>query len=113
MDRAMCKPGAERLEDYKGMMYVWCVEDVPVAMAAAAGHALPLGMQRVSLVYTPPDSRKRGFAGALVGTLTASLLEQGQPYVGICTDAANPTSNHVYESVGYEFINDGINYSFK
>ena len=37
----------------------------------------------------------------------------GQPHVGIVTDASNPTSNKVYESVGYEFVADGQNWWLK
>ena len=129
LEAAMRKPGAERLMEYSDNLYVWCAPATapgdgcgtprPVAMAAVAGSPTPAGSQRISLVYTPPDCRRRGYAGALVRAVTALLLaadglqqqqQQQQPYVGIVTDAANPTSNRVYESVGFEHITDGQNW---
>jgi GNAT superfamily N-acetyltransferase len=110
------RPGAEIIARLKGSLFVWCVpeggQDRVVAMAAVLGPAEPVGMQRISLVYTPPGSRRRGFAGALVSAVAAALLAQGQPYVGICTDAANLTSNRVYESVGFECISAVVHFSF-
>jgi predicted GNAT family acetyltransferase len=80
-------------------------------MAALAGDPTLVGARRISLVYTPPDCRRRGYAGAAVRALTALELGGGaQPYVGIVTDAANPTSNRVYESVGYDHVADGQNW---
>lgn len=117
IETAMRKPGTERLQDYRNDLWVWCAphEDSatpqPVAMAAVAGDSTTVGAQRISLVYTPPDCRRRGYAGAAVHALTAALLADGaQPYLGIVTDAANPTSNHVYESVGFEHVADGQNW---
>ena len=62
------------------------------------------------MVYTPPHCRRRGYAGALVGAVTEMLLKEGAPYVGITTDAKNPTSNRVYESVGFELNSVGENW---
>jgi len=109
LDLAMRKLGAEQVKNFTGRLFVWCLESggTPVAMAAFAGEPRPRGSQRVALVYTPPEQRRQGFAGALVKALTAKLLAEGQPYIGICTDAANPTANKVYEAVGFEHVNDG------
>jgi RimJ/RimL family protein N-acetyltransferase len=120
LEAAMRKPGAERVHDYGNDLWVWCApqdDDAaprPVAMAAVAGDSTLVGAQRISLVYTPPDCRRRGYASAVVHAVTAALLADGaQPYMGIVTDAANPTSNHVYESVGFEHVADGQNWWLK
>jgi len=117
MEAAMRKPGAERLQNLQNDLWVWCAphadgaEPRPVAMAALGGDSTIVGAQRICLVYTPPEYRRRGYAGALVHAVTASSLADGtQPYMGIGTDAANPTSNHVYESIGFEHVADGQNW---
>ena len=58
----------------------------------------------LSLVYTVPKHRSHGYAARLVGTLSQAQLQQGKKACSLHTDLANPTSNAVYERVGYERI---------
>jgi uncharacterized protein len=71
----------------------------PRAMAAWQGPT-PNGV-RISWVYTPPEYRRRGYASNLVAQLSQKLLNEGRKFCFLHTDQANPTSNHVYESIGY------------
>ena len=64
------------------------------------GGPTPSGI-RIGPVYTPPELRRRGYASALVAALTASLLESGRRLCFLFTDLANPTSNSIYQQVGY------------
>ncbi|AHG92716.1 GCN5-related N-acetyltransferase (plasmid) [Gemmatirosa kalamazoonensis] len=82
-----------------GAMHLWDVDGTPVAAAAAAGPT-PNAI-RVNFVYTPPDRRGRGYASALVASLTQRLLDEGRAFVFLHTDLANPVSNRVYERIGY------------
>lgn len=72
----------------------------PVAMAGV-NRRTPRS-STVSLVYTPPDLRGRGFASAVVHALTARELAAGQSWTSLFTDAANPTTNRIYRALGYE-----------
>ncbi len=56
---------------------------------------------RVTGVYTPPEFRKKGYATACVGSLTQKLLNDGNEFCFLYTDAANPTSNSIYQKIGY------------
>jgi len=88
--------GADRL-------FVW--EDArAVAMAAVTGPT-PHGC-RLSYVYTPPALRRRGYATATVAALTARLLGQGRRFCCLYTDLANPTSNGIYQRIGYRPVCD-------
>jgi uncharacterized protein len=71
----------------------------PVSMASATG-ATPNGI-RVSAVYTPPEHRGRGYATSCVAALSARLLAEGRGFCFLYTDAANPTSNVIYQRIGY------------
>ena len=66
-----------------------------------AGHAgeTPNGA-RVGPVYTPPELRGRGYASALTASLTERLLERRR-FCFLFTDLANPTSNSIYQRIGY------------
>jgi len=60
----------------------------------------------------PPENRGRGFAGACVAALSQKLLDDGRKFCFLYTDLANPISNHIYQTIGYEPVADVILYSF-
>jgi len=81
-----------------------------------AGHApivkVPGGsIARIGPVYTPPERRRHGYAGALTAELSKHLLNKGAK-VMLFTDAKNPTSNSVYQKIGYRKIRDNMRISF-
>lgn len=66
------------------------------------------GVSRIGPVYTPKSHRGRGLASHVVAELTARGLADG---IRMClfTDQANPTSNKIYETVGYRAVVDMAN----
>jgi len=79
---------------------------------AKQGHLTPNG-QIVSAVYTPPHLRKRGFATEVVAKISEKILSEGKKYCFLFTDLANPTSNKIYQTIGYRPITDIDLYRFK
>jgi hypothetical protein len=67
---------------------------------------------RVNAVYTPPALRGRGYASAVVAALSQELLDMGRQFCFLFTDLANPTSNHIYQQIGYNAVSDVHNYRF-
>jgi predicted GNAT family acetyltransferase len=67
---------------------------------------------RIGPVYTPPEQRRRGYAGACVGALSQLLLAEGRDFCVLYTDTSNPTSNHVYQMLGYQPIMEASVYTF-
>ncbi|WP_214778942.1 GNAT family N-acetyltransferase [Exiguobacterium sp. s22] len=57
----------------------------------------------VSFVYTSPDARGRGYARSLVADLSRQILET-KAFCVLYTDLTNPTSNKIYQEVGYQQI---------
>jgi predicted GNAT family acetyltransferase len=55
----------------------------------------------LTLVYTPPALRGRGYATACVGALSRLLLDTGWAFCALFADVANLAANRVYERVGY------------
>ncbi|HEU5216932.1 MAG TPA: GNAT family N-acetyltransferase, partial [Gaiellaceae bacterium] len=79
-----------------------------VVSLAGWGGPTPNGI-RIGPVYTPPDLRRRGYATALTAELSQQLLdgrlfEGGRRFCFLYTDLANPTSNKIYERVGYRRV---------
>ncbi|MDQ3529019.1 MAG: GNAT family N-acetyltransferase, partial [Actinomycetota bacterium] len=81
----------------------------PVSLAAAVGPT-PNGIRIVS-VYTPPPLRGRGYAGACVAELTARMLTRYR-FCFLYADLANPTSNAIYQRLGYHPVGDAGTYAF-
>lgn len=92
-----------------GHYFIW-EDDQPVAMARTSG-ATPTGI-RVSSVYTPRRLRGRGYATSLVADLSARELMLGRKFCFLFTDATNPTSNKIYQRIGYEQVCEFHQYSF-
>lgn len=92
-----------------GRLRVW-QDGALVSMAGATGPT-PNGI-RVGAVYTPPDRRGRGYASALVAALSQEQLDAGRRFCFLFTDLANPTSNRIYQSIGYEPVCDVDEYAF-
>jgi hypothetical protein len=84
-------------------VFVW-EDGRPVSMAAWAGRT-GRGV-RVNFVYTPPEYRGRGFASACVADLTQRLLTEGHAFCCLFADLANPTSNRIYQRIGYQPVCD-------
>jgi predicted GNAT family acetyltransferase len=84
-------------------LYLW--EDGDVVSLAGIGSRTPHGV-RVGPVYTPPDRRGRGYASALVAGISQAALDAGLAFCFLFTDLANPTSNHIYETIGYRPVRD-------
>lgn len=84
--------------------YLWEDGGVPVSLAAY-GNPTTHGI-RIGPVYTPPEHRGRGYASACVAVLSQHLLESGRTFCYLFTDLANPTSNHIYQEIGYNPVND-------
>jgi len=81
---------------------------------AMAGYAGATGrLARINMVYTPRSLRKRGFASNLVASLSQQLLESGKKYSVLYADLLNPTSNHIYQKMGYLPVGDWDSYLFQ
>jgi len=94
----------------QGRVYAWEREGKLVTMAVQ-GRGTSHGMT-VSGVYTTPDGRKKGYASACVALLSQEILDEGCEFVNLFTDLANPTSNAIYQAIGYRPLCDFHKYSF-
>jgi predicted GNAT family acetyltransferase len=110
MDREQAEKDAALPLRKSRHLLLWEVEAAAVSMAGYSGRT-PNGM-RVAWVYTPPNNRGKGFAGACVAALSQKLLDDGRKFCFLYTDLANPVSNHVYQKIGYEPVTDATVYSF-
>ena len=94
---------------YRGLT-LWEDAGQPVSMAGLTRMAA--GQVRVGPVYTPPGLRGKGYAGAVTCTVSQAARDAGADQVLLFTDLANPTSNALYQRLGYEPVEDRAVWSF-
>lgn len=90
-------------------LYLW--EDGPVVSMCGASGRTPSGI-RIGAVYTPPELRGRGYASNCVAAASQAQLDAGLRFCFLFTDLANPTSNKIYQEIGYEAVADVDEYRF-
>ncbi len=96
-------PDAARADIGDGRVWLWTVDDEPVALAAHKPAVA--GVARVGPVYTPPEHRGRGYGSGVTAACTAAAAAGGAGVV-LFTDLANPTSNAIYQRLGYRPVED-------
>ncbi|HFF3190502.1 MULTISPECIES: GNAT family N-acetyltransferase [Bacillus] len=62
----------------------------------------------INFVYTPKEERKKGYASNCVAALSQRMLDEGYKTTTLYTDLANPTSNKIYQEIGYEQIAESV-----
>lgn len=83
--------------------YLW-EDDGPASLAGVNGPT-PNGI-RIGPVYTPPGRRGHGYGSAVTAAATQAQFDAGRRFVYLFTDLANPTSNKIYQAIGYEPVID-------
>ena len=95
---------------HDGAAFLW-EDQRPVSMALWTGRT-PNGI-RISGVYTAPEWRGRGYASACVAHLSQRMLDEGRSFCFLFTDLDNPTSNNIYQQIGYRAVCDMPLYEFR
>ncbi|WP_327687904.1 GNAT family N-acetyltransferase [Streptomyces tubercidicus] len=85
-------------------------DGTPVSMAGST--SMVGGMVRVDPVYTPAHLRGRGYGGAVTVEVCRAALAAGASDIVLFADPANPTSNALYQRIGYVPVTDFAVYDF-
>lgn len=70
------------------------------------------GIARIGPVYTPPEHRRRGYAAACTAAVSQHILDNHADGCVLYTALANPTSNAIYRSLGFEPVAEVLRYRF-
>jgi GNAT superfamily N-acetyltransferase len=100
-----------RLAEAEGGLVLWEDGGRPVSLA---GYGAPSpNAMRIGPVYTPPALRGRGYASALTAAVTEHVLASGRRFCFLFTNLANPTSNSIYQKIGYRPVLDVNAWTFE
>jgi len=94
---------------YQGFT-LWETAGQPVSLAGLTRRVA--GQVRVGPVYTPPGQRGKGYGGAATWAVSRAARGAGVSCVLLFTDLANPTSNALYQRLGYRPVSDRTMFSF-
>jgi GNAT superfamily N-acetyltransferase len=89
----------------------WWVWDDGGAVSMARASAAPAGVARVQHVYTPAERRGKGYATACVEHLSRALTDRGLRCI-LYPQLNNPTSNAIYQRLGYVAVAEVLSYEF-
>ena len=97
--------GARAVERGTAWLWVDCAVPERGGIVACASFGRDLGEYlSVGPVYTPPEFRGRGYAINLVAAMSTWAVTQACHGCTLFTDLANPTSNAIYERIGYRRV---------
>lgn len=91
----------------EGGSYWFWLDGTGARVNLTAASPPAFGVARIGPVYTPPEQRRNGYAGAAVAAVSRLLLDAGSR-VCLYTDQANPTSNGIYRALGYRPVVDQV-----
>ncbi len=95
----------------QGSIFAWEVDNEIVSIALKSRPCIKT--ITVGGVFTPPAKRNKGYASACVARLCQLLLDQGYERIVLFTDLSNPTSNAIYQRIGFKPVCDYHQYAFK
>ncbi|MFJ9849193.1 GNAT family N-acetyltransferase [Streptomyces sp. NPDC101150] len=86
------------------------LDGTPVSIAGM--NPMTGGQIQVDIVYTPAHLRGRSYAGAVTAEVSLAALAAGARDVVLFANLANPTSNALYQRLGYRALTDWAGYDF-
>ena len=95
-----------------GSLFLW-ENSLGEVVSMAAVNRETKNAATISLVYTPISHRGKGYASCMVAKLSEKILNDGKEKCNLFTDMSNPTSNSIYQKIGYKFIGESLHYNFK
>lgn len=92
--------------------WLYLLEDKGQIVSMAAYNRQTKNAGTIALVYTPPEFRRNGYASIITALLSQIILDSGKSFCNLFTDLANPTSNSIYQKIGYKYLGEIIELKF-
>lgn len=83
-----------------GDVFLWVLAEGKIVSMNFVSRPTRNGIS-IAGVYTPHPMRQQGYASSLVAHTAQKMLNDGKKFCVLYTDASNPTSNKIYQSIGF------------
>ncbi len=90
---------------------LWEAGGDPVSMAMLRAPAA--AVSRIGPVFTPRDRRGNGYGSAVTAAAAKLAIRLGVTDVVLFADLANPTSNGIYQNIGFDAVADSVRIEFR
>jgi predicted GNAT family acetyltransferase len=70
------------------------------------------GVSRIGPVFTPREWRAHGYGSAVTAAAAHLARDGGVQDVVLFADLANPTSNAIYQRIGFQAVADSVRVEF-
>lgn len=97
-------------KDKRDQFVLWEAAGDPVSMAMLRAPAA--GVSRIGPVFTPRDRRGNGYGSAVTAAAAKLAIHLGVGDVVLFADLANPTSNGIYQNIGFDAVADSVRIEF-
>ena len=109
------KPVEDSIEQYRyqisgGNLYILEDNGMPVSMVKITRQTP--NVAGIGFVYTPPYLRGKGYTSSVTAHLSQLCLDKGLASCVLYTDLTNPTSNSIYQKIGYVPVCDSLEIKF-
>lgn len=94
-----------------GCIYLWKNEEGEF-VSMAGNHRDSQNAGTIGWVYTPPEYRGNGYGSMVTHAVTQEIFKKGKSLANLFTDMTNPTSNSIYQKIGYELIGHSYQIEF-
>jgi uncharacterized protein len=94
----------------KQSLFLWKVGEEIVSMTNNSRRTK--NGSSVNAVFTPDEYKRKGYATSIVAAVSQKLLDDGFTFCSLYTDAENPTSNSIYQKIGYNIVGESVEYYF-
>ena len=109
-ERSLAAAALQTAEANGDVQLLWTVDGEPVSLAALRRPAV--GVSRIGPVFTPSAQRGHGYGAAVTAAACHWARAAGADEVVLFTDLANPTSNAIYQRIGFQPVADSVHVSF-
>lgn len=96
----------------KGYIYLW-QDGRGDFVSMAANHRESRNAGTIGWVFTPKDKRGQGYGSMVTHGVTREIFKKGKILANLYTDMNNPTSNSIYQKIGYRYIGESAHISFQ
>jgi predicted GNAT family acetyltransferase len=88
-------------------------DDGGSSVSMAMLRAPSAGVSRIGPVFTPRGSRRHGYGSAVTAAAAQLARNGGVDDVVLFADLANPTSNAIYQRIGFHAVADSVRVEFE